>query len=77
MPCVTVTIIILQVEMLRVYMMYHLLDKTYCVGMLENSRIEADEVEKIVNEDVVQKCNDTVPFIPAFILKFTVKFEKP
>ena len=56
--------------MRRVYIMYRLLNKTYCVGMLANGRIEAVEFEKIVNQDVV-------PFIPAFILKFTVKFEKP
>ena len=76
MPCFTVTIFILQVEMQSVYMMYRLLNKTYCVGMLANSRIEAVEVEKIVNHDVVQKYKDVVPFIPAFILKFTVTFEK-
>ena len=57
--------------------MYHLLDKTYRVGMLANGRIEAVDVEKIINQDVVQKYKDAVPFIPAFILKFTVKFEKP
>ena len=77
MPCFTVTIFILQVEMQRVYMMYRLLNKTYCIGMLANGRIEAVEVEKIVNQDVVQKYKDVVPFIPAFILKFTVTFEKP
>ena len=53
MPCVTVIIFILQVEMRRVYMMYHLSNKTYCVGMLANGRIEAVEFEKIVNQDVV------------------------
>ena len=58
-------------------MMYHLLDKTYRVGMLANGRIEAVDVEKIINQDVVQKYKDAVPFILAFILKFTVKFEKP
>ena len=57
--------------------MYRLLNKTYCVGMLANGRIEAVEFEKIVNQDVVQKYKDVVLFIPAFILKFTVKFEKP
>ena len=62
MPCVTVTIFILQVEMQRVYMMYRLLNKTYCVGMLANGRIEAVEVEKIVNQDVVQAL-DTKPYI--------------
>ena len=40
--------------MQRVYMMYRLLNKTYCIGMLANGRIEAVEVEKIVNQDVVQ-----------------------
>ena len=55
LPCVTVTIFILQVEMLRVYMMYRLLDKTYCVGMLANGRIEAIEVEKMQKyKDAVQ-----------------------
>ena len=65
MPCVTVTIFILQVEMLRVYMMYRLLDKTYCGGMLANGRIEVDEVEKIINKDVVQnmkmQCHSSQP----------------
>ena len=48
--------------MQRVYMMYRLLNKTYCIGMLANGRIEAVEVEKIVNQDVV-KALDTKLYI--------------
>lgn len=65
--------------MLKVYMMYRLLDKTYCVGTLFDGRVEAVLIDKIVNQEVVQRYRDSVPLIPAFTLKslFTIKFEKP